>query len=404
MNFMQKCKRNGGFTLVELIVVIAILAILAGVAVPAYTGYIKKAEEAADQQLLGAVNTAFAAACLEQGEDVSNIRSTNKITLDDDGTMPDTIITTVIKNDNKALNAESVNEAFGRYFAGNDSAAFKVITELYFSNGVFVQNEEMAYTYGGNTIYVDAATIQSLKDSTFINAPSLGVDGTLNKVAFVSSFAGNLFGTDEEGNPSSAFGIISSSESFQRSLATYMGVENAATMDAADLAAAIGAKAEAEGWSPETQSSMAGNAMVLYAAQNASSSVDKASITAMLTSTNPHTAIIQTLTTNNDPGKAMAQAALAYGMYTAYAHQSGDAELIAKADSADPTSVLTELKDKDFQEWVASAQGQKDMEGYLSALNVIGTSAQDGSLANDVLMTGFNNEDLKGLLGSIMDN
>ena len=39
----------GGFTLVELIVVIAILAILAGVAVPAYSGYIKKAEQAADE-------------------------------------------------------------------------------------------------------------------------------------------------------------------------------------------------------------------------------------------------------------------------------------------------------------------------------------------------------------------
>lgn len=39
-------KSNGGFTLVELIVVIAILAILASVAVPAYSGYIAKAESA----------------------------------------------------------------------------------------------------------------------------------------------------------------------------------------------------------------------------------------------------------------------------------------------------------------------------------------------------------------------
>lgn len=48
-----------GFTLVELIVVIAIIAILAGVAVPAYSGYIEKANKQADQTLASEISHAL---------------------------------------------------------------------------------------------------------------------------------------------------------------------------------------------------------------------------------------------------------------------------------------------------------------------------------------------------------
>ncbi len=59
-NFWRLNAQNAkGFTLVELIVVIAILAILAGVAVPAYSGYVEKANKQADVQLVSEVEQAL---------------------------------------------------------------------------------------------------------------------------------------------------------------------------------------------------------------------------------------------------------------------------------------------------------------------------------------------------------
>lgn len=66
MNLKKKMKgfftltrtANGGFTLVELIVVIAILAILAGVGIPVYSGYITKANKTADETLVNEIKNA----------------------------------------------------------------------------------------------------------------------------------------------------------------------------------------------------------------------------------------------------------------------------------------------------------------------------------------------------------
>ena len=78
---MNMFKKNGGFTLVELIVVIAILAILAGVAIPAYSGYIKKAQDAAVVTELDAIATAAQAANATAGSITDVTVTANSITV-----------------------------------------------------------------------------------------------------------------------------------------------------------------------------------------------------------------------------------------------------------------------------------------------------------------------------------
>ena len=84
---MKNLKNKKGFTLTELIVVIVIIGILAAVLIPTLTGYIKKANQSADQQELSSLNTLLLDAKINQTkfESVNQLKEYLEYEMDYDG-------------------------------------------------------------------------------------------------------------------------------------------------------------------------------------------------------------------------------------------------------------------------------------------------------------------------------
>ena len=104
-------KKTEGFTLVELIVVIAILGILAGVGTVGYSGYIKKANMAADESLVGEIKHALTLAYYSNMNGLQGA-----VVLSDDGA-PDC-------GDNENIEAALV-KTFGENWAAREDLRLK---------------------------------------------------------------------------------------------------------------------------------------------------------------------------------------------------------------------------------------------------------------------------------------
>lgn len=382
---MKLMRKNGGFTLVELIVVIAILAILAGIAVPAYSGYIQKAEKAADMQLLGAVNSAFQAACMAEGTNAVEVGSASA------NVSAAGLVTEVTP----------YNDTFFAFFEGNENTAFKVIKALRFNaaTGCFEEAEgQVKVTFGGVDFYISQEAADKLANSTF--GEKIGSESLLGKVDSVSSIASGLLSGD-------SYSVIDKviygndpdnpSEAYKEALAEQLDMH---IDDLNDLLDGL------EAQTPGAKNQFLANSLVLSAAKNTEG---------LDTSFLGTAGFANTLQNDlDDPTKAqgaLAQAALAYGMYTSYANSSyGNDTLKQNAASLETsggfgglTSMLGDLEDPNFKAYMESDEGKADLEAYKSAMNIINESAnQSPDATTGILVNGFQDEELSGLLGQIM--
>ncbi len=203
--FWTLSKSHKGFTLVELIVVIAILAILAGVAIPVYNGYIKKAQSAADEQLLDTINTAFAAACLSNG--YSHVGAQASITVNADGTIGRAVTRAADAQytylDTVVIDGANVKDAvdadFAMFYGENKSAAFK--GEQYIGQTLALDAEgkfvavggRTPVTYNGQTYYVNQSAIDAFNNSVFKD----NITDMQGQVDTLAGFFGEFVGTKE---------------------------------------------------------------------------------------------------------------------------------------------------------------------------------------------------------------
>ena len=379
----NKLHGKAGFTLVELIVVIAILGILAGIGTVGYSGYVKKANEAADQQLLGAVNQAFAAACMENG--VSN-RNLNGANLTIDGASK---VQSVHKTNT------SINASFNKYFQGNEGSAFKVFGSFLYDevNGVFVGSiVKVASTSNGDGTTTFTVTLSNGKEVTLSAS-----DDDVNKV-MESTFGTNMTMGELMGSVGAVVDAAGG-----RDIDTILAF---AGDGFEDFLAEIGLNKD------EATATQLANALVLKVAQT-SSGMNANSIISNYQNSGSFFG-------EEDDVDSISQLALMYGVMTGYANSEigkaanvtvGGQTMTAQEYYAQMSNNLNgpdqvyEMMDVllagDGMNDYMDNYALKDISGYISAMNTLSSNTNILITNTNVLSNGFTDADIVALLNNV---
>ena len=358
--FLTLSKRgNGGFTLVELIVVIAILAVLAGVAVPVYSGYVKKADEAADNQLLAAVNRAFVSACLENGE--SNYDRNDVVATITDGQL---VYTAPFKTE------------FDGFYEGGE---FKVMTSLGYNKekGCFEDNSGK-FSSLFNTLkekYGDAIANKILTT----NLGAIKTEDLFEQLNGAMDMAGTL-GLAGLGGPA-----------FNEAFFGYLGMDPSDYDSDDELQEALDAKIQELGI--ESDTTAASNAIALYAAQNSGSlTIDR--LNNWLGNGSDTDDLKASASANT-----LAEAGALYGMYLSYQQKTN-----GTVPAGNALEIVNDaLSDNEFATWVStSGDAQAELDAYKTYMEIINEAGKDDVTRNEILANGFNNEELQGLVKELI--